>query len=508
MDGDQLFLEMTGISKSFSGVRALKDVSLRVEKGEIRAIVGENGAGKSTLMKILGGAYQPDAGTIRLAGEDVRFSKPTAALEKGVAVIYQDLNILPHLNVTENVWLGRYIRQMSLFVDWPQMHRKTEELLAQLNANFGPRDNVDYLSTADRQLVIVARGLSYSPKVLVFDEPTSSLTPKEAESLYAIIKKLSAAGVSIIFISHHLSEVIELCDTITVLRDGELVGTYQKAEVSAHKLAEAMVGRELENDLYPERSTSIGDVLLEVKGISYKDRVKNVSFMLRRGEVLGIAGLVGAGRSELAHCIYGALKPTQGSVLKEGQQLSIRSPRDAISARIALVPEDRHEQGLLLNKPLRFNITLPILKEVTHLTRINSSKERAVTRKAIGDLSIKTTGPDQDVQDLSGGNQQKVLIGKILATKPDILILDEPTRGVDIGARAEIHRLVRELAESGLGVILISSDLPEIIGMSDRVLVMHEGEADTVLEADEINPTAIMLAATGGGAYTGEQVHV
>lgn len=501
MENSDTYLLMKGITKSFGGIKALKSVDLRVERGEIHAIVGENGAGKSTLMKILGGVFGADSGSIELAGRLVAFSGPLTALKQGVAVIYQDLNVMPHLNVMENVWLGRYPRRSGILTDWREMRKKTDDLLARLHANFKATDPVGPMSTADRQLVVTARGLSYAPKVLVFDEPTSSLTPKEAETLFTIMKLLAQQGVSIVFISHHLSEVSELADTITVLRDGQSVGVYTRGEVSTHELAEIMVGRMLDEDLYPKRPHHVSDVLLEVTDLSYKNRVRNVSFTLRRGEVLGVAGLVGSGRSELAHCIYGSLRPSSGSVMKDGELLNLRSPRAGIEAGLALVPEDRHEQGLVLDKSLGFNTVLPILKKITRFGRIQKTQQRTLTQTYIRSLSIRTTGPNQEVQALSGGNQQKVLFGKTLVTKPKLLILDEPTRGVDVGARAEIHKLVSTLAEEGIGIMLISSDLPEIVGMSDRVLVMHEGRATALLEKQDVTAATIMVAATGGEAH-------
>ncbi|HHY10332.1 MAG TPA: sugar ABC transporter ATP-binding protein [Firmicutes bacterium] len=494
-----VFLEMENISKSFGGVQALTGVRLAVAKGEIHAIVGENGAGKSTLMKVLGGVYQPDTGTMRIEGREVVFPRPTASLDAGIAVIHQDFNIFPHLNVVENIWLGRYSRKGAVSINWGEMKEKTQKLLTRLAADFSPTDRVGDLSAANKQMVAIARGLSFEPKILIMDEPTSSLTPKEVVTLFKIMRSLSASGVSLIFISHHLPEVIEMADKITVLRDGGWVATYSRGEVDSKAIAQAMVGRKVET-LYPAKDSRPGDVFFKAENVACtKNKVNGVSFALKRGEVLGVSGLVGSGRSELMLALFGVGRRKTGTLFKDGREIEINSAQDAINHGIMLVPEDRQEQGLNMNMSVKLNVTMAILNRImTKFRRIIPAKETGLAKDMIAKLSIKTTGPEQRVSNLSGGNQQKVVLGKALATEPEILILDEPTRGIDVGARLEIHKLIRNLAAAGKSIILVSSDLPEIVGISDRVLVMSRGKVVAELADEEITAENIMYAATGG----------
>ncbi|MBZ6075149.1 sugar ABC transporter ATP-binding protein [Microvirga puerhi] len=478
MTGSSPILEMTNISKTFPGVKALKDVSLTVYPGEIHALMGENGAGKSTLMKILSGAYHADAGgEIRIDGKPIVISAPLAAIHHGISTIYQELSLAPNLTVAENMLLGREYHNGPV-IDRRSMARACRSVLDRLGVSFKPTTRLSELSMAERQLVEIARALIANSRILVMDEPTTSLSSRETDALFALIRQLRAEGLAIIYISHRMAEVYELADRVSVLRDGTYAGTLQRDEISAERLVRMMVGRDLSSFYKKEHNAkgSRGPVIFSIRNMRDKQRVHNCSFDLHHGEVLGIAGLVGAGRTELARLIYGADSRLGGEIVLDGRRLSIETPQDAIDAGVVYLTEDRKHLGLFLDLTVRENVNLSVLGRDAFpggVLNLRAARARAVA--AIRSLAIRVTGDIVPVGSLSGGNQQKVLLSRLLETKPRILILDEPTRGVDIGAKSEIYRLIDDLARNGVGVIVISSELPEIVGICDRVLVMREG---------------------------------
>jgi ribose transport system ATP-binding protein len=469
---------MKGISKTFPGVKALSDVSLTIYPGEIHALMGENGAGKSTLMKILSGAYQADAGgEIRINGNHVTIGAPLAALHHSISTIYQELSLAPNLTVAENMLLGRE-HKTGPMIDRGSMEDACRAVLKRLGVTFGPSTPVSQLSMAERQLVEIARALIANARILIMDEPTTSLSSRETEALFALVRQLRAEGLAIIYISHRMAEVYELADRVSVLRDGTYVGTLQREELSAERLVRMMVGRDLSSFYKKEHDAkgSRGPVLFSVRNVGDGQRVHGCSLELHQGEVLGIAGLVGAGRTELARLIYGADRRSSGEIVLNGQSLSINRPEDAIKAGVVYLTEDRKHLGLFLDMTVRENVNLNVLGRDARggsILNLKAAKERAAA--AIRALGIRVAGDIVPVGSLSGGNQQKVLLSRLLETKPRVLILDEPTRGVDIGAKSEIYRLIDELARQGVGVIVISSELPEIVGICDRVLIMREG---------------------------------
>jgi len=503
MTGSSPILEMAGISKTFPGVRALSDVSLTVYPGEIHALMGENGAGKSTLMKILSGAYQADpGGEIRIDGRSVIINDPLAALHHGISTIYQELSLAPNLTVAENMLLGREHRTGPM-VDRGSMENACRAVLDRLGVTFRPSTPVSELSMAERQLVEIARALIANARILIMDEPTTSLSSRETEALFALVRQLRAEGMAIIYISHRMAEVYELADRVSVLRDGTYVGTLEREEISAERLVRMMVGRDLSSFYKKDHDAkgSRGPVILSIRNVGDGQRVHDCSFDLHLGETLGIAGLVGAGRTELARLIYGADRRTSGEITLQGKPLAIRRPEDAIESGIVYLTEDRKHLGLFLDMTVRENVNLNVLgrdARMGSVLNLRAAKERAAA--AIRALGIRVAGDIVPVGSLSGGNQQKVLLSRLLETKPRVLILDEPTRGVDIGAKSEIYRLIDELVRSGVGVIVISSELPEIVGICDRVLVMREGRiAGEVGGADHppITQENIVAIATG-----------
>jgi len=467
-------LRVTDVDKSFPGVQALKKVSLTILEGEVMALVGENGAGKSTLMNILSGIYQKDSGSITFNGKEMHVSSPLDSQKLGISIIHQELNLIPHFSVAENIFVGREKRKFFLF-DKRTTIEESKKLLKRVGLEIDPRSLVIDLSIAQRQMVEVAKALAYNAKLIVMDEPTSSLSDREIERLLNIIRDLKKEGVSVIFISHKLEEVLAIADRITVLRDGEVVGVLDAAGCTEDNLIQLMVGREITN-IYPKVETPLGDVVFEIRNFSRGKVFRNVSFSLRRGEILGIAGLVGAGRSEVLQAIFGIDPFDSGEVFLDGRKVIIRSPQDAIRLGMGFVPEDRKLKGLLLGMAVKENITLASLEEVSRHAILKPSREREVSESFIEKLSIKTSGYMQKVLHLSGGNQQKVVLSKWLAIKPRILFVDEPTRGVDVGAKKEIHAILSQLTQDGVSIIMVSSELPEILGMSDRIIVMHEGE--------------------------------
>jgi ribose transport system ATP-binding protein len=481
MTGSAAILEMKDISKTFPGVRALTNVSLTVYPGEIHALMGENGAGKSTLMKILSGAYQADpGGEIRINGQHVTIDGPLAARHHGISIIYQELSLAPNLTVAENMLLGREHKSGPM-VDRRSMEKACQTVLERLGVHFKATTAVSELSMAERQLVEIARALIANSRILVMDEPTTSLSSRETEAMFALIRQLRAEGLAIIYISHRMAEIYELAERVSVLRDGSYVGTLVGDDSSAERLVQMMVGRDLSSFYKKEHDAhqSRGPVMFAVRNMSDGVRVHDCSFELHDGEVLGIAGLVGAGRTELARLVYGADPRTSGEVFLQGKRLSIQRPEDAIDSGVVYLTEDRKHLGLFLDLTVRENVNISVLNRDARMAgvlNLKAAKRRAAA--AIRALGIRVAGDIVPVGSLSGGNQQKVLLSRLLETKPKVLILDEPTRGVDIGAKSEIYRLMDSLARNGVGVIVISSELPEVVGICDRVLVMREGRLE------------------------------
>jgi ribose transport system ATP-binding protein len=493
-------LEVRAVRKRFPGVLALDGVSLRLAAGEVLAVVGENGAGKSTLMKIVGGLYPPDDGEILLDGRPVRFTGVTAAMAAGISLIHQELNLAENLSVAANVFLGRERLAGRMWLRDREMAAEAAGLLRRVGLSESlVHTQVGRLAPGQKQLVEVARALSLKARVIIMDEPTSSLTQSETDRLYEVIDDLRAAGVSIIYISHRLAEVKRCADRVTVLRDGRNAGELAKADVSHDAIVRLMVGRDLKG-FYPrtDRKPREGTPALDVRGATYAGGpAKPVSFQLRGGEIVGMAGLVGAGRTELAEALFGLRPLTAGDVLLDGKPVSIKHPSDAVAAGLLMAPEDRRLNGLVLEKGVGFNLSLPNLQMLSSVGIVSASRERATSRELCDRLRVKTPSIYQAVGLLSGGNQQKVVLGKWLARTPRVLILDEPTRGVDVGARSEIYTLMDRLAADGVAVLMISSDLEEVLGMSDRVLVLHEGRLAGELPRERLSEEGVMRLATG-----------
>jgi ribose transport system ATP-binding protein len=489
-------LELKGISKGFPGVQALSDVDLYIRRGEVHALVGENGAGKSTLMKILSGAYTKDKGIIRVEGKEVEIKSPKNAEELGISIIYQELNLAHGFSVAENIYLGRQPNKRGI-VSWKTMIKDAENLLEQLGIDIDVRQKVSELSIAQQQIVEIAKAISYQAKVVIMDEPTSSLTQQEISILFSIIRRLKEQNVSVIYISHRLEEVFTICDRVTVLRDGNIIGTMEVKETGRNQLISMMIGREL-TQKYPERNVTIGDICLKVDGISDNSRIHDISFHVRKGEVLGFAGLVGSGRSEVMRLIFGADRKRKGKVLLNGKEIVINNPRDSIKSRIGFITEDRKSEGLLLNLPVSFNITLVAIKKILKWKLINLKAEKDVSEEYVNDLSIVTPSIDQKVVYLSGGNQQKVIIAKWLFSGSDVIIMDEPTRGIDVGAKYEIYNIINELAAAGKAILVVSSDMEEIMGISDRILVMREGRIVAEVDKADFSQEGITNYAIGG----------
>jgi len=487
--------ELEHISKRFGATQALDDVSLALFPHEVHALVGENGAGKSTLVKILAGVHQPDSGQLRLGGEPIEIRSPARARELGIAVIHQEPRLFPDMSVAENVFLGHQPMGRLGAIDWRTMRRETRRLFDELDVEIPADMEVRGLSMADQQLVEIAKALSLDARVLIMDEPTASLSQHEVDRLFTIVRKTRDSGVAVMFVSHRLEEVFELCDRTTVFRDGRHVATAATRDLTTAALIRHMVGREV--TLFPTVPATPGATLLEVRGLSRAGEFSDVSFTVRAGEIVGFAGLVGAGRTEIARVLFGIDKRDAGQVLLDGKDVRFDNPSGALAAGLAYVPEDRHQDGLVLDFPIASNITLPILAHLFPRLLVRREVENDIARDYATQLQVRMTGVDQDASALSGGNQQKVVIAKWLAAKPRVLILDEPTRGIDIGAKVEVHRIISELAAAGLGIMLISSELPEILAMSDRILVMHEGRVTDEMTHDDATQERVMYAATG-----------
>ena len=490
---EQFLLEMKNIHKRFPGVYALKGVSLQLRPGEVHALLGENGAGKSTLIKVLGGIYEKDEGELFIEGRPVEIGSVEQARAAGVSIIHQELVLVPYLSVTENVFLGRELRGKTGLIDKDAMVRATGQALREFGLALSPTALVADLNIAQQQMVEIVKAVSFNAKIIVMDEPTSSLSDKEVDALFENVKKLTARGIGIVYISHRMSELQQIADRVTVLRDGEYIATKNVADTTNDELVALMVGRQLEN-YYTRTFNACTEPLLEVQGLC-SSRVHDVSFTLKKGEILGFAGLVGAGRSETMQAIFGLDKITAGSVKLEGQELAGKKPEAILDAGISLVPEDRKNEGIFPTMSISFNMTLKVLKDFMRGIRVNTDKERAIVTQYFNDLSVKAPGPDTAIGSLSGGNQQKVIIGSWLASHPKVLILDEPTRGIDVGSKSEIYAIMNELAKTGVSILMVSSELPEILNMSDRVVVMCGGEITAVLDRTEATQEKIMQHA-------------
>jgi rhamnose transport system ATP-binding protein len=489
-------VELRGIAKSYGGVHALADVSFAIAPASVHALVGENGAGKSTLVKILTGVVHPDEGELAIDGEPQRIGDPHTAHRLGIVAMYQEPTVFQDLTVAENVFAGRHPRTGLRTVDWRRMRSEASRILRDLGVDFGPDTPVRGLGVADRQLLEIAKALSSSARLLIMDEPTAALSPHEVENLFATVHRLRDRGVAIVFISHRLEEVSAIADTVTVLRDGRHIAT-RPAEGLAHgEMVRLMVGRSLDA-LFPKEEAEIGDVVLRADGLTRRGVFSGVSFELRRGEIVGLAGFVGSGRTELARSIFGADPLDRGTLRIEGRAYRPRTPRAALRRGLAYLPEDRLHQGLVQPMSVRENVSLAVLPGLTPGGFLRPRRERALARRFMEQLRIKATSPAQVVRSLSGGNQQKVVLAKWIAAEPRILILDEPTHGVDVGTKADVHRTISHLATQGLTILLISSELPEILGMSDRVLVMREGRLVAELSREEATQERVIQAAAG-----------
>ncbi len=488
-------LEMKGITKVYPGVVALDHVDFSVKPGEVHALLGENGAGKSTLIKILAGAEQRDEGEIWFDGQSYDRYSPHDAIQMGISVIYQEFNLVSKMTIEENIFLGKEFRN-GIFTDKKAMIQKAREVIEPLGGDIDPRVKVSDLSVAYQQLVEISKAIINKSKIVVMDEPSAALSLNELEILFKLIRQFKSEGTSVIYISHRLEEVFEIADRVSVFRDGKYVATKQVAETNKDQLITLMVGRELSGD-YPQNDQKSDDVILKVQGIT-NEKLKNISFELRRNEILGITGLVGAGRTELVRAIFGA-DPCLGDIYIKGEKVDIRSPQDAIRYGISFLPEDRKRNGILLEMPVRFNMSIASLKQFARYGIVNRVKENETVQKFVDAIQIKTPDLEQKAKNLSGGNQQKVILGKWLACNSDIIIFDEPTRGIDVGAKQEIYLLMNQLVREGKSIILVSSELPEIIGMSDRVLVIYEGTITAELDKSELSQELILSKASSEG---------
>jgi inositol transport system ATP-binding protein len=493
-------LEITNISKGFPGVVALDNVQLRVRPGSVLALMGENGAGKSTLMKIIAGIYQPDAGEIFLRGKPVVFDTPLTALQSGIAMIHQELNLMPHMTIAENIWIGREQLNGLHMVDHRAMHRCTAQLLERLRINLDPEEQVGNLSIAERQMVEIAKAVSYDSDVLIMDEPTSAITEKEVAHLFSIIADLRAQGKGIIYITHKMNEVFAIADEVAVFRDGAYIGLQRADSMNGDSLISMMVGREL-TQLFPEREAPIGDLLLSVRDLSLQGVFEGVSFDLHAGEVLGIAGLMGSGRTNVAETLFGITPSTAGEIILDGAPVRIGDPHLAIEKGFALLTEDRKLSGLFPCLSVLENMEMAVLPHYVGNGFVHQKALRVLCEDMCKKLRVKTPSLEQCIDTLSGGNQQKALLARWLMTNPRVLILDEPTRGIDVGAKAEIYRLISLLASEGMAVIMISSELPEVLGMSDRVMVMHEGEMMGTLDRADATQERVMHLASGNALH-------
>ncbi|WP_410012717.1 ribose ABC transporter ATP-binding protein RbsA [Sodalis sp. RH24] len=492
----QPLLQLSGIDKSFPGVKALSGAALTVYPGRVMALVGENGAGKSTMMKVLTGIYSKDAGTLIFMGKEVAFSGPKASQEAGIGIIHQELNLIPELTIAENIFLGREFLNRIGGIDWKRMYREADRLLGRLNLAYSSHRLVGELSIGDQQMVEIAKVISFKSQVIIMDEPTDALTDTETASLFSVINELKQQGCGIVYISHRLKEIFEICDDVTVMRDGQFIAERPVNELQEDRLIEMMVGRRLEEQ-YPRVTQRPGEERLLVSHLSGPG-VHDVSFSLRQGEILGCAGLMGAGRTELMKTLYGAARRTGGSVTLDGRAVVARSPQDGLANGIVYISEDRKRDGLVLGMSVKENMTLTALRYFSHQAGwLKHADERVAVGDFIRLFNIKTPSMEQPIGLLSGGNQQKVAIARGLMTRPKVLILDEPTRGVDVGAKKEIYQLINQFKQEGLSIILVSSEMPEVLGMSDRVMVMHEGRLSGIFPIEQATQEVLMAAAVG-----------
>jgi len=495
-------LELVDVQKSFGAVRALRSASISVEAGSIHALIGENGAGKSTLIKIVAGVYHRDAGTFRFQGADVDFGSTAESKASGIAVIYQEPTLFPDLSVTENIFMGRQPLRAGRRIDRAAMHTEASALFARLGVSLDPRRPARGLSIADQQIIEIAKAISLDASLLVMDEPTAALSGVEVDRLFAVARSLRDEGRALVFISHRFDEVFALCDTVTVMRDGEYVSTQPIADTTVDQLVSMMVGREVA-ELFPKTVAPVGDVVLEVEGLESLGTFHDVSFTVRAGEIVGLAGLVGAGRSEIARAVFGVDSYDAGTVRLLGRTVKPHDPRAAIRAGMAFVPEDRRKQGLVTEGSVARNVAGGIRSGLTRLGLLTTAAENRASGPWAAKLEVKTSALDMAAATMSGGNQQKVVIAKWLATRPKLLIIDEPTRGIDVGTKAEVHRLLSDLAGQGLAVLMISSELPEVLGMADRVLVVCEGRITADIPRAEATPENVMHAATSAVHHDG-----
>ncbi|WP_300073240.1 sugar ABC transporter ATP-binding protein [uncultured Ruegeria sp.] len=489
-------LSLSGITKTFPGVRALSDVSLKLFPGKVTALVGENGAGKSTVVKVLTGIYQPDEGDIRIGGQPVRFPTPQSAENAGVTAIHQETVLFDELSVAENIFLGHAPRSKFGLIDKKAMVARARELLSGIGAKIDPGATLKDLGTANKHLVAIARALSIDASVVIMDEPTAALSQKEIEELYELVENLKRQDKAIMFISHKFDEIFRIADFYTVYRDGQMIGEGAIEDVNEPELVKMMVGRDV-SQIYPDRDHNIGDEVLAVEGYEHPTEFANIGFTLRRGEILGFYGLVGAGRSEFMQALFGITRPSGGSVAIDGASITIRSPAEAVASGIVYVPEDRGKQGAIGTLPIFQNVTLPSLARTSRYGFLKLAEEFKLAREYTERLDLRAASLDTNVNNLSGGNQQKVVIAKWLATQPKVIILDEPTKGIDVGSKAAVHEFMAELAAQGLAVIMVSSEIPEIIGMSDRVIVMREGRIEAELDRKDITPETLVTHAAG-----------
>jgi ribose transport system ATP-binding protein len=493
------FIKLNGVSKIFPGVRALDSVDLDVYPGEVHGLIGENGAGKSTLIKILTGVHKNDTGTIEIEGKKVRIESPRDAMSFGITAIYQELNIVQQLSVAENVFLGREIKsgKSNRFLNIKEMREKSKQLLMEMGQNIDTRMNVSKLGIGQQQMVEIARAMCIKTKLLIMDEPTSSLTGREVRELFKTVRSLKEKGIAIIFISHRLEEVKEICDRITVMRDGRKIDTLPVENAEIDDLIRMMVGRSLEQQ-FPKVKTEIGEEALRVENLTKKGVFKDINFKVNKGEIIGFAGLVGAGRTEVMRAVFGADEYDSGGIYIDGKAVKITSPKDAMRLRMAFLTEDRKGQGLILDNTINFNINIASYKENSPGVFLNINRLKEIARDIIRKLAIKPPNESFTIRQLSGGNQQKVVVAKWLNTKARIFIFDEPTRGIDVGAKVEVYNIINSLVKEGAAIIMVSSELPEILGMSDRIYIMHEGRIKGEMNRHEATQENIMKVATGG----------
>ena len=489
-------LSFDAIVKDFPGVRALSNVSLELYAGEVTALVGENGAGKSTVVKILTGIYQPDGGTIRLDGQPIVLKTPNHAVEAGITAIHQETVLFDELSVAENIFIGHAPRTRFGLVDWAKMNRDAEALLTRIGAVISPTALLRDLGIANKHMVAIARALSIDAQVVIMDEPTAALSHKEIEELYLLVEQLKSDGKAILFISHKFDEIFRIADRYCVFRDGELAGAGFIHDTNSAELVKMMVGRSVDS-VFPKRTNALGERVMEVQGYSHPTEFDDISFTLNRGEILGFYGLVGAGRSECMQSLFGITRPSAGSISLHGKTVTPVSPADAIELGLVYVPEDRGHQGAITGLPIVDNVALPSMRTTSHRGFVSMAREYALAREYTARLELKAAALDQHVGELSGGNQQKVVIAKWLATQPAVIILDEPTKGIDIGSKAAVHTFMRELTSQGLAVIMVSSEIPEVIGMADRIIVMREGRRVAEYNQEEVTPELLVRAAAG-----------